>query len=103
MRERTGELGQRPVLLAGINRILRAALSCETEEELNRTALTVAAEVTGARFGFIDELNPEGRLKILALSDPGWEAYDGSDSNGLALLQHLGGAIPARHPGGADP
>ena len=76
-------------LLEGINRILRAALSSGTEEQLNRTALTVAAEVTGARFGFIDELNPEGRLKPLAISDPGWEACGMSDTDGLALLKHL--------------
>ena len=68
---------------------MRAALSSETEEQLNRTALTVAAEVTGARFGFIDELTSEGRLKPLAISDPGWEACRMSDLDGLAPHQHL--------------
>ncbi len=105
MRQRTQELGQQSTLLAGINRILRAALSSETEEQLNRTALTVAAEVTGARFGFIDELTSEGRLKPLAISDPGWEACLMSDLDGLAPHSTSGGqgAVPARHSGGAAP
>ena len=105
VRQRTRELGQKSTLLEGINRILRAALSSGTEEELNRTALTVAAEVTGARFGFIDELTPEGRLKPLAISDPGWEACEMSGTDGLRAAQTSGGqgAVPARHSGGAAP
>ncbi|MEJ2069494.1 MAG: PAS domain S-box protein, partial [Syntrophobacterales bacterium] len=60
-------------ILNGINRIFREALTSETEEELGRTCLAVAEELTDSRFGFIDELNEEGTFDALAFSDPGWD------------------------------
>lgn len=57
----------------GINRILREALTCETDEELGRVCLTVAEELTQSKFGFVDELNPQGQLDAIAISDPGWD------------------------------
>jgi PAS domain S-box-containing protein len=61
-------------LLEGMNRILRGALDCETEEVLGRTCLAVAEEVTQSKFGFLGEINAEGRLDDIAISDPGWNA-----------------------------
>ncbi len=61
-------------LLAGINRILLEALSCETEEELGRACLAVAEEVTQSEFGFIGEIGEDGRLHDIAFSDSGWGA-----------------------------
>ncbi len=61
-------------ILAGINRILSEALTCDSEEELGRACLTVAEEATQSRFGFIAEVNAEGGLNAIALSNPGWEA-----------------------------
>jgi PAS domain S-box-containing protein len=60
-------------ILNGINRIFWEALTCETEEELGRTCLAVAEELTSSRFGFIDTLNEQGYFDALAFSDPGWE------------------------------
>jgi PAS domain S-box-containing protein len=60
-------------ILDGINRIFREALTCETGEELGRTCLAVAEELTASRFGFIDELNHQGAFDALAFSDPGWD------------------------------
>ena len=62
-------------VMAGVARIFREALTCETEEALGQACLTVAEEVTGSRFGFIGEFNQEtGHLDDIAISDPGWEA-----------------------------
>jgi PAS domain S-box-containing protein len=61
-------------VLEGINRILREALICESEEELGRICLRVVEEATQSKFGFIGEINAEGRLDDIAISDPGWEA-----------------------------
>jgi signal transduction histidine kinase len=67
-------LGRQTAVLEGINRIFRETLTCESEEELSRTCLKVAEELTGSKFGFINELNQEGSLRCLAFSDPGWQA-----------------------------
>lgn len=58
----------------GINRVLQGALACDTEEELGRMCLAVLEGLTASKFGFIDEINAEGRLDSIAISDPGWEA-----------------------------
>jgi PAS domain S-box-containing protein len=61
-------------ILSAINRVFREFLICKTEEELGRTCLTIAEELTGSRFGFIGEVNQAGHLDITAFSDPGWAA-----------------------------
>lgn len=62
-------------VLEGINCILREALTCDTEEQLGTACLQVAEHITGSRFGFVGEVNPDsGRLDAIAISDPGWEA-----------------------------
>jgi len=60
-------------ILNGINTIFREALTSETEEDLGRTCLAVAEDLTNSRFGFIDELNEQGTFDALAFSDPGWD------------------------------
>ena len=65
---------QQNAVLEGINRILREALSCDSEAELGRVCLGVAEKVTQSRFGFLGEIGPTGRLDDIAISDPGWEA-----------------------------
>jgi len=50
--------------LAGINRILRAALTCDTEKELALACLNVAEELTQSRVGFIGTMNEAGRIDI---------------------------------------
>ena len=62
------------LVLEAIHRILRECVTCETEEDLGRTCLTVAEDLTGSRFGFFAEMNAEGRLDNVAISDPGWAA-----------------------------
>jgi len=69
-------------ILDGINRIFRETLTAETEEELGRACLAVAEEVTGSKFGFISEIEPDGLLHVLAMSDPGWAACTMSDKTG---------------------
>jgi PAS domain S-box-containing protein len=61
-------------ILDGINRIFREALTCQTEEEVGRACLRVAEEATESAFGFLGELNDQGRFDEIAISDPGWAA-----------------------------
>ncbi|MCG9966668.1 PAS domain S-box protein [Pelotomaculum terephthalicicum JT] len=61
-------------VLDGINRIFHEALACETREELGKTCLQVAQELTQSMFGFIGEVDSAGDLDNIAISDPGWAA-----------------------------
>jgi signal transduction histidine kinase/ActR/RegA family two-component response regulator len=61
-------------VLEGINRILTEALTCDTEAELGRICLAVAEQATGSKFGFLAEIDAEGLLDNIAISDPGWDA-----------------------------
>ena len=72
-------------VLNGINRIFREALTGDTEETLGRTCLAVAEAVTGSKFGFLCEINAQGRLDDIAMSDPGWEACQMS-ANGQRIV-----------------
>ncbi len=70
-------------VLEGINRILSEALADDTEEELGRKCLAIAEQATGSKFGFIAEVNSEGLMDDLAISDPGWELCRMFDSTGV--------------------
>jgi signal transduction histidine kinase len=59
-------------LLQAVNKVLLESLRCETEEEVAKTCLAVAQELTESRFGFIGEVNEAGKFDTIALTDPGW-------------------------------
>ncbi len=63
---------RRGAVLDAINRVFYEALTCETEEELGKTCLAAAKELTNSKFGFINEINSEGRFDTVAISDFGW-------------------------------
>lgn len=71
-RKRTEErISHQNAVLAGINRILSEALVCDSEEELGRACLAEAEQVTASAIGFIAEVNAEGGLDAIAISDTG--------------------------------
>jgi len=67
-----GQLAQVVKLTGAINTVLHTALMCDTEEELGKTCLAAAEELTGSKFGFLGELNAEGLMDDIAISNPGW-------------------------------
>ena len=79
-------------VLRGVNRIFREALQGETEEDLAKTCLTIAEDLTESQFGFICEVNQRGRLDTLAISDPGWDECRVEKSEEVIRAQDL----PAR-------
>jgi PAS domain S-box-containing protein len=76
-------------LASAINRILSVALHCETLEELARESLAVCEEVTGSAFGWIGEINGQGHLDTIALSNPGWEACRIPESHAALLVKDM--------------
>jgi PAS domain S-box-containing protein len=69
-------------LTRAINRILEGTIHDPTEEQLGCTCLAIVEELTGSRFGFIDEIGPGGLLHGLAISSPEWEASTLPDKTG---------------------
>lgn len=59
----------------GINHILHDALSCRNEEEWSRSCLNVALELTGSNIGFIGEVNQQGYLDDIIVSEMNWESF----------------------------
>ncbi len=74
LQEADEQVSRQNAVLKGINTIFEQALKAQTKEELGRTCLSVAEQITGSKFGFIGEIGDDGILRATALSDPGWEA-----------------------------
>ncbi|NOZ00623.1 MAG: PAS domain S-box protein, partial [Deltaproteobacteria bacterium] len=72
-----------------INRVLLEALSCKDDVEVAQTCLAVAEELTSSAFGFIGELNQDGRMDVIAISDPGWDACRIPESDQVILLKNM--------------
>jgi len=75
--------------LKGINKVFGEAITCETEEQLGKTCLAVAEQLTGSKFGFIAELNQAGRLDTIAISDPGWDECKMPRAEAVKLLKNM--------------
>lgn len=87
-RDKERILKQNDVVRA-INRVFRETLICETEEEVAEACLGVAEELTGSQFGFIGELNEQGRFDTIAQSDTGWKACRIPKSDAVRLIRDM--------------
>jgi PAS domain S-box-containing protein len=67
--------------LEGVNKILLAALTSETEEALGEVCLEVAQAITQSRYGFIGEVDEDG-LHDIAISDPARDSCTITDASG---------------------
>jgi anti-anti-sigma regulatory factor len=75
--------------LDAINRIFRKALLCDTQEDLARTCLDTAQFLTDSQFGFIGEMNPDGCLDTIAISNPGWETCRLPESEATVMINDM--------------
>ncbi len=76
-------------ILNAINRVFREALTCDSDKQVAKQCLAVAEELTGSKFGFIGELNEQGRFDTIAMSDPGWSACNIPEADALAMLRDM--------------
>jgi len=76
-------------VLGAINKVFRETLTCETDEEVANTCLTVTEELTGSKFGFIGDINKSGRFDTIALSDPGWDACKIPKSSAVVMIRDM--------------
>ncbi len=80
---------QQSTTLEAVNQVLHETLTSEDVAEVARTGLTMAEEMTGSAFGFIGEINAAGRLDILAMSNPGWDACTVPESDAIASISNM--------------
>jgi PAS domain S-box-containing protein len=80
---------QQSTTLEAINQVLHETLTSEDVAEVARTGLTMAEEMTGSAFGFIGEINADGRLDTIAMSNPGWDACTMPESDATALINDM--------------
>lgn len=73
----------------GINRVLLASLDCPSDEEVAQICLEVAEELTGCGFGWIGEVNAEGLLDTIAMTNPGWSACRLTDRKHPELVRRM--------------
>ena len=82
-------LAKQQALLEGMNRVLREAIRCESEQELAGKCVALAEELTGSQFGIINELNASGTMDNMALTESGWAACKLPQSEAALLLKGL--------------
>jgi len=83
------ELTKQHAIINAINAVFKKALTCEGEEVLAQTCLEVIEDLTGSKFGFIGEINQEGRFDIIAISNPGWDACKMPESEATKLIKNM--------------
>ncbi|MHC4523530.1 MAG: PAS domain S-box protein [Planctomycetota bacterium] len=84
------QIARQGTILNAINQVLMEALTCETEEEVGKTCLAVAEELTGSKFGFIGQINPKtGLFDTFAISNPGWDACMVPETKAVKLLKDM--------------
>ncbi len=76
-------------LLEGINKLLQKVLSDESDADLATSCLQIAVELTGSKFGFIGEINVQGLVDAIAVSDPGWNVCSITTSDAVELLKNM--------------
>src|SRR6185369_14998181 len=84
------ELARRHVaLLTAIIRIFRETANCESEEAVAQVCLREAEQLTGSAYGFIGEVNAQGRFDTTALSEAGWRACRVPMPEAMHLLKNM--------------
>lgn len=69
-----------------INQVLQDVINPQTDNEIGELWLKMAEDMTGSKYGFVGEINEEGKYDALALSDPGWDACRIPGTNKTKLI-----------------
>jgi sigma-B regulation protein RsbU (phosphoserine phosphatase) len=75
--------------LEAINRLFQETQSCNSTAEVASVCLAIAEELTGSQFGFLGELNQNGRVDAIALSPPAWNACKMPAEGAIQMLRDM--------------
>jgi len=76
-------------ILKAINQVFHETLVCDRQEEVAKTCLSVAEELTGSQFGFIGKINERGRMDTISQSDTGWKACKIPESDAILMINNM--------------
>lgn len=76
-------------LIDAINSVFLETLTSESQEDVAATCLQVAEKLTGSKFGYIGELNPDGLFDTFAISNSGWDACKMPDTEAIRLIKNM--------------
>ena len=80
---------RKTVVLEAINRVFQETLSCETEEDVAYTCITVAEKITGSKVGLIGELNEKGLFDTITYGDLKWGICKMPKSYAIILSKNM--------------
>jgi signal transduction histidine kinase len=83
------ELERKTRILDSINSLYQQTLDVATIRDVAHVCLRIALDLTGAKFGFIGELNEQGLHDTIAISDTGWKACRIPESNALVSINNM--------------
>jgi PAS domain S-box-containing protein len=89
LKEAERALERKSRITTAINRMFREALTCDSVEAVAQSALRVTEELTGSKFGFIGEINAQGKYDTIGISNPGWDACAIPDSTAAMLIKNM--------------
>lgn len=72
-----------------INHVLQDTINPQTDNEIGELWLKMAEDITSSKYGFVGEVNEEGKYDALALSDPGWDACRIPGTNKTRLIMNM--------------
>lgn len=72
-----------------INQVLQDTINPQTDNEIGELWLKMAEDITESKYGFVGEVNEEGKYDALALSDPGWDACRIPGTNKTRLIMNM--------------
>ncbi len=88
-RKRAEKLLSQSVIVEAINKILQESVASESDLQVATTCLQVAEKLTESKFGFIGEVNKNGKFNTLAISNPGWKDYNIEDSDTSRVTEDM--------------
>jgi PAS domain S-box-containing protein len=80
------EIKNQITLTNSINIVLKNSIKAENDVEVALNFLKIAEEITSSKFGFIKEINEQGKVDILTISDPGWKECQIPQSEAIKML-----------------
>jgi PAS domain S-box-containing protein len=89
LKETKHQIQRQKNLLNAINTIFKKTIESNSDEAIASKCLEVIEELTSSKFGFICEINRNGRFDNMAISNPGWNACRMPESEALRELKDM--------------
>jgi PAS domain S-box-containing protein len=76
-------------LLDATKQIFQETLFCEKESDVACKCLDLVVDLTGSQFGFVGEINPQGRFDTMAQSEMAWKQCRIPENNATRMIRNM--------------